>query len=110
MPATLGAEKVLKELQDALPAGTVVFTGFGLVGESAVGDANECAGFGGCEFPADDGGMRRMLVPVGKPGPDEQARRIDFEDFAVTFEDHLPVLVELFGDWAEIFTPLGVQL
>src|SRR3974390_1253436 len=99
-------KEILEQLQNALPAGAVVFAGFGLAGERTVRDAAKGTGFGGSEFPANNCGEFGILVPVGEPTPDEQPRRIDLENFAVTMKDHFPVLFQLLGDEAKILIAL----
>ena len=89
-------------MENALPARAVVLARIGFAGKSALRNANQGAGLGGSELPANNRGELGILVPIGEPTPDEQTGRIDSEHLAVAVKDHFPVLFQLLGDETKI--------
>src|SRR5579864_1218758 len=76
-------DKLLELVDDTGPAAAVILAGGREIGESAVRDFHARAAGDRGQFPADDGALRFVLVPVGDPRIGEDAGRIIFKHFSV---------------------------
>src|SRR5579859_1421538 len=104
--------KLPQHFDDAGPAAGVILAGDGQIGEAAVRDFQVRAGGSRREFPADDGAARGVVMPVGDPCIDEQARRIALENLPVTFElaDAVDYDGTFFGFVAIAAADVGIHL
>src|SRR5271166_5920769 len=78
--------KLLELLDHTRPTAAVVGARLRFLGKTAMGHSYVGAGGGGSEFPAYDGFLLGIEMPVGDPCIDEQARRIEFQYLTVTLE------------------------
>jgi hypothetical protein len=79
-------DEFLERFHNAGPAAAVIFAGNGFLGQTAVRDLNAGAVFGRRQLPAHDCAAGFVVVPISDPRVGQQARRIEFEHFALAKE------------------------